>query len=315
MNPSLHLKEFVLGIVFVVVSFITFYFWRQVIGLLVDGQYHTPVLVSAGVGMLVTVVVFCLLAIFGRTLWLRYIFVGIGIAIPFFLVSVDWAVLSLMAISVLFGLFSANRMRNEYNLSSIFQLSLILRGGLSIFLSVLAIMVSTYYYVDFKEVRSVTTLLPRPLVNATAGRISAFVGFPDYDPNQKVDEYLADFISKRLADRKISVATIPKAEFRQLVADQRVDFSKQMGIPLTGNERVGDVTYIALTEKMRQILKPIQAYVPFITAAAFFLGFKTLMLPLYYVTFLILYMVIRFLTKLRFFKKEVREIEVEKLTL
>ena len=315
MNSSLHAKELILGIVFVVVTFITFYFWRQVIGLLADAKYHTPLLVAAGVGLLITAVVFCLLAIFGSTPWLRYVCVGVGVAGPFFLVPAGGAVLALLAISLLFALFAANRLRNEYNLSSLFHLGRILRAGLSIFLSVLAIMVSTYYYADFKEVRSVNTLIPKSLVDATAGKISGFVGFPEYDPNQTVDDYLTDYLTKQLEKRNISIKGLSKTEFRELVAEQRANFSEQIGVPLKGKERVGDLTYIALTAKMKQILEPIEQYIPFITAAAFFLGFKSLMLPLYYVVFLIVYLVIKVLTSVKFFRKEVREIEVEKLTL
>ena len=315
MNSSLNVKELVLGIVFVVVSFVTFYFWKQVIGMLVDSKYSTPLLVAAGVGLTMTAVLFCLLSIFGRNIWLRYACVAAGVIVPFFLVPAGGAVFALLVISLLFALFAAKRMRTEYNESSLFQLSRILRAGLSIFLSVLSIIVSTFYYVDFKEVRSVNTLIPKSLVDATAGRVSTFIGYPAYDPNQTIDDYLSDYITEQLKKRNISVSGLSKTEFHELVSEQRANFSSQIGVPVKGNERVGDVTYIALTEKMKQILKPIEQYIPFITAAAFFLGFKSLMLPLYYVVFLILYLVIKVLTSAKFFRKEVREIEVEKLTL
>jgi hypothetical protein len=162
-------------------------------------------------------------------------------------------------------------------------------------------------------------VIPRPVsdlaIRAFSRPLKETTGIAEIDPELTVDEVLKMSIRAKFKKEGVLLPRGTERGFTELVAHQRDQLAKQYGIELTGNERIGDVLNRAIIDRLQEILGPYAEFLPFISALAFFFAFKAFTFPLYFLTVLCVSLLIKFLRALTIIKSEIRQIEVERLTL
>lgn len=242
-----------------------------------------------------------------------------AILIPYFLLSASLTILGSLVAVCFLGFFSAYRMRNEFFYSLTFNLAKIARPGLTLFFTTISLVAATFYFSAFGGSNAVSALLPKPLFTLTlekfGGIFAEYTHRSSIDPNATVDDLLFDVARGELSQKKVDINKLPQDEREKLLASLKKEVSAQYGLKLTGKEKVGDVFYVTVTGEIEKLLGPYRIYLPYASAFAFFLAFKTLTLPLYYVVMGINFLLLKILIGSKIIKKEKQTLEVEKLTL
>lgn len=314
------LKEVVAGILFVGSSIATFWLWHKVTPAIVSGELTTYTFFILPVaGLVGTAVLFAFAATFIKNHAIAIGAILIGIGAPYFFVPATRVVVGAFVVSVLLVLYAIHRVHREYILSLGFSLSKILNAGLPIYFTVAALIVSVFYSFLVDQEKAISILLPKPALNFTlkalAGPIQQFTGIPKIDPNETVNDLLDALIQSQLQAKGFSISQVSPAILNQQRHGYLLGLSENYKIKLTGKERVGDVLYTTITERAETLLGPYKSYLPAISVVGFFLAFKTLTWPLFYISLFILAGLVRLMTALQLLKKEKLQIEVEKLSL
>lgn len=90
---------------------------------------------------------------------------------------------------------------------------------------------------------------------------------------------------------------------------------RQYGTEIPNKEETAELLYRATVEQIRQILGPYRDFLPLASAVIFFLAFKAFTVPLYYLTLVLAFFLIKVLIWSKIVVKEKAQIEVERLTL
>lgn len=302
-------------------SLAVFWFWLEAVPLIIAGEFraYTSFIMPIA-GLIFAASFFALAAIFIKSRRVIYPAAVIGMAAPYLLAPATNTVIGSLAASVLLIVFAVHRLRKEFTLSLGFSVSKTVKAGLPLYFTVASLIVSVFYLVSLPEEKAVSALLPRSAFDVTlqslSGPLKSLTGFPiTLRPEATVDETLFELARDQLKSRGIPVAQLPKTELGKILSAQRLELEKQYGIKLGGQEKIADVFYNALASRLAELPGPYRQYLPLASALAFFFAFKALTFPLYYVTLLILYFLIKLLVLTKILKTERQEITVERLTL
>jgi len=127
------------------------------------------------------------------------------------------------------------------------------------------------------------------------------------------------FYLARIDERQAIASFLPKAAFNWVLENQGKALTEQLGIPpelsRENSQESTELFYQAVTNSVEKLLGPYQKYLPFAAAAAFFLAFRTLSIPLYYAAIIITFLLIKFMLWSKILKREIEEMQVEKITL
>ncbi|MBI2056141.1 MAG: hypothetical protein HYT37_02070 [Candidatus Sungbacteria bacterium] len=320
-KSNIYLKELILAAIAVAASIAVFWLWSGRVAV-VQGTdirgYSALILPIAGICLSGAFFAFAML--FVRNVRIAYLSAGLSVGTPYLLLPASSVVFGTFVLSIFLILFSARRMRSEYALSNGFSISKIAREGLPLYFTVASLVISVFYLHQLNQQNGAEALIPRPALDYTLRWLtknpSLFesLDVPAINPDMSIDEVLKNFLQKELEDAG-GVNKIPEQELSRLILEQRTVLSRQYGISLRGNEKVGDVLNHAVQSYMARLLGPYQEYLPFASAAAFFLAFKTLTLPLYYVTLLLSNILIKLAFYGKILKREKEKIEVERVML
>ncbi|MBI2640940.1 MAG: hypothetical protein HYW91_03615 [Candidatus Sungbacteria bacterium] len=316
----INLKEIILTVVYVAVSVASFWLWFDAIPSIAAGELQSYLnFVIPVLGLLFSASLFSLTALFIREAKIVYPAIVIGVSAPYFLTTASGFTLSALAVSALLAALALYRIRKEYALSPGFSITKFLKSGLPLYLTVLSIVISTFYLAGINDKNAVSTLLPRPALDFTlralSGPLGSVAGLPEINPEATVDDLLKELLSDSLKTQGVELSKIPQSEISRLLRTQRDEFSSKYGIKLEGDEKVGDFLYKTVTGKAEDLLGPYKNYLPYASAVAFFLALKALTIPLYYMALLSAFLLIKLLVFSRIVRSEKVSLEVERLTL
>lgn len=316
-KSRLHLKELIVAALAVVSGILVFWLWSGRMAVVQGGDirgYSALILPIAGVCF--SGALFAFAALFIRNSRIAYPAAAVAVGSPYFLLPADSVVLGTFVLSIFLILFAVRRIRGEYALSVGFSISKIVKDGLPLYFTVAALIISVFYLHQTNKQKD--TFIPRPALDYTIRWLTQnpavfdSFGFPAINPDMTIDEVLRNFLLREL-EGQADGRKIPEAELTRLIFEQRLVLSKQYGIDIQGREKIGDVLSRAVQSYMERLLGPYKEYLPFATATAFFFAFKTLTLPLYYITLLLTYILIKLAFYGNILKREKEKIEVERV--
>lgn len=304
-------KELVLGTLAVLVITVAFWLWHKNISIILTGEFGDyinfilplAVLIAAGS-------VFLLMGLLVKNIWIAYMAAVISIGASYFFVEAAPVVLGTLVLSVLLIAFALHSIRKEYALSFGFSVSKTAKAGLTIFFTVASLVISLFYLSGLSAEKALAAFFPKSALNFTlkniSGSLESIIGIPGVSPDATVDQVLVKLLRQKLGSKDIPV---------NVIAIEREEFAKKYGINIKGGEKISDVFYRAVTDYISRLLGPYQQYLPFAAAAAFFLAFKTLTIPLYYATVFFTFLLIKLMFWSKILRSEKQQVEVEKLTL
>lgn len=314
-------RESILAFVTAAVSVLAFWLWKETLPVINVGilQNYTQFFAPTA-ALLAAASLFALCAILIDTKWLLYAASAASAGGPILLSSASPTAASALAGSVSLAIFAARRIRKEHLLSLGFSTSKILKAGLPLFFTVASLIVSVFYFVGLDDPqKAASAVIPRTVsdlaIRAFSGPLKQATGFAEIDPDMTVDELLKAGVREKFKAEGVLLSRGTERGLTEVLAHQRDQLAKQYGIELTGNERIGDVLNRAIIDRLQEILGPYAEFLPFISALAFFFAFKAFTFPLYFLTVLVIHLLIKSLRALTIIKSETRQIEVEHLTL
>jgi len=316
---SFQIKAVIIGVLSVGVTIGTFWLWRKAMPGVIAGEFSNYVtFITPLCGLIVSAVLFTLIEYFFDPKISYSLALALAVVPYFFVPANVWA---LGAATISFGLLASAvyRVKTEYNFASGFSASRVSRASFPIFFTFTALVISIYYLADFHEEKAVSSLFPRSVFNIVLKAIPSSLqkefGIPEIGSNQTVDDFLTILVKQEIQKAGLPESRISQKDIEEAVALQRKEISKQYHLQLHGNENMRDVLYNTMVDRMKDLLGPYQKYLPIASAVAFFLAFRVLGLPLYYLSFFLFALLIRLLIWLKLVKKELKQVEVERLTL
>ena len=182
-----------------------------------------------------------------------------------------------------------------------------------------SLLISLFYFNQADERKVFSLLFPRPVFDFTirsfSGGLHTLTGFPRLVPEQTVDEVLKEMLKDQFASQGISRDAIPQKELNRLLDIQRAEFMKNFETKLGGQEKIGTVFYAAVSDRIKNILGEHQRYLALGSAVVFFLTFKTITLPLYFISVFLTFLLMKLLILAKVIRKEKEPVEVERLIL
>lgn len=323
-NDHLNWKEVALGFLAAASGMISYYLWHEAFPVVTSGNFKEYArFIPPVASLLVAATLFSLAGLLVKNRWILYGSGFLAAIPPVLLVSVrrEVAVISLVAALLIFyGLY---KIKKEITLSLGFNVSKALRVGLPLYFTVTSLLFSLFYLDLIDEKQALHFFLPKSafqitlhaLTKPTSPLSGILSGLPEIKPETTVDELLPALAERELQARGLTLAQIPKKELTQLLDLQRETLANTYGLKLKGNERVGDVFYETVSARIEDLFGPYRAYLPVASAIAFFLAMKTFTLPLYFLTILMVALLIKAMVfgKIIINKKE--QIEIDRLTL
>ena len=316
------MKELVLGILVVFSNIAMVWVWSDKVAIVLNSEFREyTALVIPIFSMCVSGAIFSLGMLFIRNPNVGYTAAIIALGAPFLLFSASRVVMGALGLSIFLAIFSVYRTRKEYAISLKFSASKILKNSLPLYFTAVSLAISIFYLHQVDTKGATNPLLLRPALDYTlrllAKNPSLFesIGIPAMGPDMTIDTALESFIREELKKQGIAGKKISPQELALLLAEQRSVLAKQYGIALRGDEKIADALSFAIEGSLSRMLGSYAEYLPFVSAAAFFLALKTLTLPLYYLTLLLAYILIKLLLYGKFFKREKEMVEVEKIKL
>lgn len=305
---------------FLGIDILVFWFWFKTAPFIAAGEFQNywSFLIPLA-GLVLAASFFTLMAVFVENPLLIFGTAFLGSGIPYFFVQANTTIIILFLGSLFLSFSAVYRVRQEFNLSLGFNLSRIAKSGLPIYFTISSLIISVFYFVNIKEEKNISAILPKPALSFAlkklSGPLESLSGLPDLNPDATIDEVLFKLAEKQLTEQGINLSKFPRKDMLQVIASQRQEFAKNLGIELDGQEKVGDVFYRAVSQRIENLLGPYKEYLPVASAVAFFLAFKTLTFPLYYLAFICVYFLIKIMIAVKLLTKELKKIEVQKITL
>lgn len=306
-------KELALGSFTVAAGLLNAYLWR---GVIFAGEFKEAVLYSLPVLALFTfAILFSLSAAFIRDRLLRTATAVLALSGGYLFVPYNAVLISGAIVTALGGWYAEEQIANEYATSNSFSTRKILRSGLPVFFTTVAFVLAVFYF-SFVAGQQDQVLFPRSLFDVTVPFLeSPLQGIlPGFRPNASVDDMLLALAARELGGA-VDISKLGRAEREGLLAQGRKTLSEQFGLRLTGRERVTDILYQVTNVQVAKFLGPYQRYLPFLAAAGFFIAVKAFTLPVYWLTLILVFGVVKLLVAASILKREMVTISAERLHL
>ena len=313
-------KEVVLAFISACAVIGSFLLWRSTTQLIAEEAFNSYGQFITSIGSLVAAAaLFGIAAIFVRNSRIMYGSAILGIAIPFSFIPGDPLVFIVMGVCVIFTVFAIRRIRKDFNLSFGFNVAHSFKSGIPLFLTAYGIIISLFYLNDVQKKDTIRAVFPRTVFNvsirALGGPLRSLTGSESFTPDETVDQFFQGLIKKQLADRGIQIDQVPGKELQRLLVQQRGEIAKSYGIKLTGSEKLGDVFYTTIIERISDLLGPYRIYVPYASAVTFFLAFKTLSFFAYMIVLGVAFLLIKLMIMTGIVIRKKEQIEMERVTL
>ena len=317
--PNRIRKEILLGVLTISALMMTLLSWERTLPFILSGNLHYQNYLFPFAIIIISATLFLCTALFVETAWMSYGVPVIGIIGGIFYFRLDSGSILLGIISVLLALVAIHRVRREFGLSLGFSISKLSKAGLPLFFTVCSLIISYFYIAHINDANAIATLIPKPAFTALLGSlakpISGLTGLPPIPSDATVDEALTIVIGEELKKQGVSIANASKSEIARFIALQREALEKQYDIRVRGNEHIGDILYTMAANQIVNLLGPYTIYLPAIAGVAFFFAFKALSIPLYILTLMLTFLLIKLLVATKLLKQELRQTTVERLTL
>ena len=313
-------KELVVAILAVVVHIGVLWLWNREIPLLAAGEFrqYGGVIIPLA-GLMLSAALFAFLGAFVRTRWFGYASALAAITVPYFFTSSGAVAIGVLLASLLFAGSAIHRIQREVYFSISFHVSKVLRAGVPLYFTIISLTISMYYLAQIGQRNVLATIVPRSAFEVTfrtlAEPFASATGLSEIDPNSTVDEFLTQVVEKKLGDKGIKLSQVSSGELERLLTAERREVERQYGLELEGQKKVKDVFYTAVSARVEDFLGPYKEYLPYISVTTFFLAFKAITFPLYYLTLGFASVLIRLLISVNILRNEKQKIEVEQLTL
>lgn len=306
-------KELILGILTVAAGIANAYLWHGAVaaGALKNTAFYSlPV-----IALFLFAILFSFSAIFMPKRLTRTATAIGALGTGYLFVPYSATILSAAAVSALGGWYATQTIANEAAASNYFSTRKILRGGLPVFFTSVSLMLAVFYF-SFVSGEATHALLPKAIFDAAIPLLQQPLQgiLPGFRSDASVDELLLAFAAQQL-NTTIDVRTLPPAERNRLVHQGREVLAQQFGITLSGSEKSSDVLYEVTNAQIAKFIGPYRAYLPFLAAVGFFITIKTFTLPVYWVTLILVFLVVKLLIATHILKKEKIMVEVEKINL
>ena len=317
---KISLKEAIVCVLYACVMVGSFWLWRSTTQVIAEEAFNSygQFIVSIS-SLILAASLFGIAAIFVRDALLIHASIAVSIAVPFFFVPFNTIILGVMALCVLLAMFAVRRIRKDVSLSRGFSVATMFKSGVPLFLTVCGIVISIFYLNDVQKKDAIRAIFPRPAfditIRALGGPLRSLTGSEKFTSEETVDQFIQGLIKKQLDDRGIHFDQVSSKELQRLLSEQRKEIARSYGITLTGNEKLGDVFYTTIIERMNDLLGPYRVYVPYASAVAFFLAFKTLSIFLYFVILGVAFFLIKLMIIMRILTRKTEQIDIERLTL
>jgi|GEM_PF-2224956 len=253
---------------------------------------------------------------------------GIAVGAGYLFVPYSHTVLTALLLSTAAGAWATRDIANEQTQIIRFDVRKVFRSGLSLFFTAMALMFATFYLVTSTTADRPHFLIPRQAFDAvmpiirgvTSSVISQAPAGTTFDPfisslfliasnpNMTIDELILSQAANNPEFRNLN-----EAQRTSLVAEGRRILSEQFGIPLEGSEKLGDILWQTTNTQLGRFVGPWEGYLPFIAALAFFIVAKTLSIPMYLLTLLVIAGVLQLLKITGVVRIVKKTVEVERL--
>ncbi len=305
-------KEIILGALAVASGLVNAYLWKGAV--LTSGFANATFYSLPVIALVAAAIFFSLSAIFIRSARIRSLAAVLSLAPGFLLIPYSATLLAPVALTSL-GAWYATREIAQETASGSFHSRKILRGGLPLFLTSFALMVTVFYFSSVSSAGG-SIFLPKALFDAVIPLLEKPLQgiLPGFRSEASVDELLLAFASRQLGG-ELDPSGLPKEERDELLSQSRETLSQQFGITLTGNEKAGDLLYRLTNAQVAKFLGPWRQYMPFLAAAGFFIAIKTFTLPVYWLALILMAGVVKLLLAIGVIKAETETVQVTKLTL
>jgi len=321
-QTSASIKEINLGISASAASVAAFWLWKtEAIPGIVAGDFHGWMRFAAPVaGLAAAAALFALSAMFIRDRRIAYGAGIIGVAAPYLFSDATRAALILLGVCAVGAAFAVRKIRREFSLSIGFSVSKIARAGLSLYFTVACVIISFFYAGALDSKNALAAILPKPAFDLTlhyflnSSFARSVTGLPVMRRGVTADELLDMLAREQLKKQGISPTSIPAADMARLRRAEHDDIARQYGISFQGNEKVQDIFYAAVAQHADELMGPYRAYLPAISALAFFFALKALTLPLYLLALVLAFVLIKGLLSATVLKRATEQIEVERIT-
>lgn len=315
------IKGIVLAILVAVLNIAVFWFWFRAAPLLTGGEFqnYRSFIIPVG-GLILSASLFSLAALFIKNKWLAYSSAVIAIGAPYLMTRATGLVAGIGLASAALIVLAIHRIRKEYSLSLGFSLSKTTKTGLPIYFTIASLIISVFYFGNITEEKALSSILPKPAIGFALKNLSGPLGtltgldLPALNPEATIDETIIKLVEGQLKSQGLAASQLPRQEFLSAIAAQREGLAKNLGIKLKGQEKIGDVLYGVMGQRIEELLGPYKKYLPAASAIAFFLAFKTFTIPLYYLTTLTAFLLIKIMVRSKILRSEKQQIEVEKLS-
>ena len=273
---------------------------------------------------------FGIAALFIRHRGLRWATGGVAVGAGYLFVPYSHTVLTALVLSVAAGAWATRDIAREQTQIIRFDVRKVFKSGLGLFFTAMALMLATFYLTTSTTGDKAHFLIPRqafdavmPIIRGVTSSVvrqapagSSFDPFISglftiaTNPNLTIDELIVSQASNNPEFQNLN-----EEQRTGLVAEGRRILSEQFGIPLTGSEKLGDILWQTTNKQLERFAGPWQGYLPFIAALGFFIVAKTLTIPMYLVTLLVIAGVIQLLKISGLVRTTKQMVEVQRLEM
>ena len=313
-NQRAETRSLIFQAVLILISFIlSLLIWRYV----ANSVHITAALDMAWIAGLVTcfmAVIILALAVFSvRSATLPFLSFLAGFLL---LAGMRWEYIAGALISFLLFLYGAKRARNQADNQLKISFYDFLRYGAPQTLTALALLFALVGY--FYPINFATVQLPRETFEYAAPFVETIIGSfaPAYKPGMTLDEFFlagAGASLDNLGNMKENAAI--KALIDQEIKKQRGSLSEQIGVKLTGQEKLPDIISAVSGAYLSRYLTRYQNIAPAIIALSVFLGVKSFGLIIDRLAVLLAWIFAKILLALNIIRKQKTTVDKEILTI
>lgn len=315
-------KEIVFAVLTMCVSIAAFWLWYKIMPLVAAGEFGTyKKFLLPFIALILASVFFAIAALFIRNHYLVYPALMIGSGAPYFFMPANIVSILTLILSVGGAFFAARHIRKEYLFSLSFSLTKTLKAGLPLYFTVASLIISVFFFSQLTEEKVISTLLPKSaftlILEKMQGPLVSITGFsfPKISSKTTVDELLNGILQEQLKSQGLQISQLPAKELNALRQSFLLELNKKYGVKAGGKEGAIDLFYDTISRYLRVFLDPYKFYLPYASALAFFFAIKALTLPLYYISMIAAFLLIKILVFSKILRSEKQQIEVERLTL
>lgn len=324
----INLKEATVAIIMTATQIGFFILLERSISLLSQGELtNSKEVILVILLLVISAVAFSLSALLVRSIYITGAGLIGGITLTFIILPNFLRLIPGYILGVSLASAALVQIKREVSRSTGFYLSHLLKSGLPLYLTAISVIAATNYAAYISKEKPLGTMLPRSALNYVLNWVSGEkqqggLGFGAFDPNKTLEQALYELsqeeitatIRDELGTNSIE-ATIYKEQIEKMVAERKASLSKEIGVALSGKEKIADVVRLLASKKLEQILGSYAQYLPFVSVIAFFLAFKALTFPLYYMTILIVFLLVRLMLLLNILVKRSKTITVNTVSL